>query len=38
MDTQNEILETISHQILRDISHDIHKYYVKLAVIVKGTK
>ena len=35
---QNETLEIVSHQILRDISNDINNISVKLAVIVDGTQ
>ena len=33
-DIQNEMLEIMSHQILRDISQDINTNSVKFAVIV----
>ena len=35
---QNEMLEIVSHQILRDICHEIYNISVKFAVIVDGTQ
>ena len=35
---QNEMLEIVSHQILRDICNDINNISVKFAVIVDGTQ
>ena len=37
-DIQNEMLEIMSHQILRDISQDINTNSVKFAVIVDWTQ
>ena len=35
---QNEMLEIVSHQILRDICNDINNISVKFAVIVYGNQ